>query len=134
MHSIVFIHPNEKLLGIYRNKLSNYFSIDSASDGLSGLRLIKSRMPSLVISDYQMPKLSGVTILKHIRSHPTLSHIPYIFLSASHPDPECLGLGASDWLLVSESTPELLIRKCHQHLKLTPQQINRGLKELSQYV
>jgi CheY-like chemotaxis protein len=117
MHQLVLIQPNQKLHGIYKQHLSNFFRIDSAYDGLDGLKLIKQKNPQLIISDYHLPRLSGIMLLKHIRNHPKYFRTGFIFLSKNHPEPEALGFGANDWVVVSQTSPEALIEKCFLHLK-----------------
>jgi CheY-like chemotaxis protein len=41
------------------------------------------KMPSLVLLDLKMPKTTGLEILKWIRSHSILKHLPVIVLSGS---------------------------------------------------
>ena len=41
------------------------------------------RLPELVLLDWKMPRATGLEILKWIRSHTTLKHLPVIVLSGS---------------------------------------------------
>jgi DNA-binding response OmpR family regulator len=118
MHRLVFIHPDQKLLSIYKKSLSEHFQIDPASDGLQGLRLIQKRRPDIIVSEYNLPTLSGASLLRFVRNHHELFAVPFIFLSTYHPAAETLGLGANEWMVASQVDPEILISKCHQHLKL----------------
>jgi CheY-like chemotaxis protein len=118
MHKILFLHPDPKLTGIYRRFLSNYFSVDSAHDGLDGLRLIKQHKPSLIISDYSLPLITGRTLLRFVRSHPELYATPFIFLTNYNPTADGLSLGATDWLVQAKSNPSLLLEKCLNQLKI----------------
>lgn len=120
LKKLLIIHPDHKLTALYKNEATKFFSVDSAHDGLSGLRAIKQMSPDIIFSEYHLPDISGSTILKFVRSHPTVFAAPFIFLSSNHPAPEVLGLGANDWRLVSETSPEYLISLSHQHLKLKP--------------
>jgi CheY-like chemotaxis protein len=118
MHRILFIHPDSKLTEIYHPRLATHFLLDSAHEGLSGLRKIKINRPDVIISDYNLPLLSGPALLKYIRGHNQFSVLPFIFLT-SHPDAhDALGLGASDWLDQKSTTPEILIGKIYQQLKI----------------
>jgi two-component system response regulator len=40
-------------------------------------------LPCLIISDIKMPGLTGLELLEFIRSHPGLSHLPVVLMSAS---------------------------------------------------
>jgi len=120
MISLLFIHPDKKLSKIYGSHLRNHFAFDSAYDGLSGIRKIRQIKPNIIVSEYHLPMLSGSAVLKFVRSHPELHHIPFLFLT-DHLDPsQGLSLGANDWLPYSSTFPHLLAEKIYYHIKLNP--------------
>jgi CheY-like chemotaxis protein len=115
MKHILFIHPDEKLVGIYHKHLSEHFSMDSAQDGLAGLRKIKLHKPRLIISDYDLPFMSGLALLQFVRRHPELAPTPFLFLTNSEMPEEALGLGATAWLRQAEHGPDSLLAHLYQH-------------------
>jgi two-component system, chemotaxis family, chemotaxis protein CheY len=52
-----------------------------ASDGEEGLRAIVSRPCNLIISDYNMPKLDGLGLLRAVRAHPPTQGTAFIMLT-----------------------------------------------------
>ena len=52
------------------------------SDGEEGLQLAIENNVDLIVSDLQMPYMSGIELAKAIRSEPYLSTIPFIILTA----------------------------------------------------
>ena len=56
-------------------------TIYEAPDGEEGLRHMLSRPVHLVISDYNMPKLDGLGLLRAIRSHPPIQKTAFIILT-----------------------------------------------------
>jgi len=56
-------------------------TIYEAPDGEEGLRHMLSRPIHLVISDYNMPKLDGLGLLRAIRSHPPIQKTAFIMLT-----------------------------------------------------
>jgi two-component system chemotaxis response regulator CheY len=56
-------------------------TIYEAPDGEEGLRQMLSRPIQLVISDYNMPKLDGLGLLRAIRSHPPIQKTAFIMLT-----------------------------------------------------
>lgn len=56
-------------------------NMHEASDGEDGLRQMLTRPFQLVISDYNMPKLDGLGLLRAVRSHPPISKTAFIMLT-----------------------------------------------------
>jgi two-component system, chemotaxis family, chemotaxis protein CheY len=56
-------------------------TIHEAPDGEEGLRQMLARPINLVISDYNMPKLDGLGLLRAIRAHPPIQKTAYIMLT-----------------------------------------------------
>ncbi|MDF2437473.1 MAG: two-component system response regulator [Bacteroidota bacterium] len=56
----------------------------------------------LLMLDMNLPKVSGMEILKRMKTHQTTKHIPIIVLTASDNDPmmeEALSLGAESYII-----------------------------------
>ena len=124
MHKILLIHPDRKLVQLYTPHLQRHFQLDSASDGMTGLRKIKLYRPNLVVSDYYLPLLSGRSLLKFIRNSQNFQKTPFIFLSNHENSIEALSLGANDWCVQNTTNPETLINKIYSHIKINAIQIN----------
>jgi len=52
-----------------------------AIDGEEGLRQLLMRPIGLVISDYNMPKLDGLGLLRAVRAHPPIQKTAFIMLT-----------------------------------------------------
>jgi CheY-like chemotaxis protein len=61
---------------------TNGFKTVSAQDGTHGLELAREVKPSLVILDIMMPRESGITMYRALKSDPGLKDTPVIMLSA----------------------------------------------------
>jgi two-component system alkaline phosphatase synthesis response regulator PhoP len=48
------------------------YAVAAASDGREALRKVESSRPDLIILDYMMPDLSGLEVLKELRSGRTI--------------------------------------------------------------
>ena len=59
-------------------ELSGY-SVNTAADGIEGVRQAKTDAPDLVICDIMMPHLDGFGVLQVFSNHPDLRKIPFIF-------------------------------------------------------
>ncbi|MCP5095028.1 MAG: pyridoxal-phosphate dependent enzyme [Chloroflexi bacterium] len=58
------------------------FLIEEANNGISGLKLIESTKPNLVILDLMMPGIDGFDIVEAMKESPYLNHIPIIVITA----------------------------------------------------
>lgn len=59
-----------------------YRNIEEADDGDVGLKLLKAQAFDFVISDWNMPKMSGLELLKAVRSDNQLSDMPFLMVTA----------------------------------------------------
>jgi two-component system chemotaxis response regulator CheY len=55
--------------------------IREAPDGEAALRALLTQSAHLVISDYNMPKLDGLGLLRAVRAHPPLKSTAFIMLT-----------------------------------------------------
>jgi CheY-like chemotaxis protein len=57
------------------------FSCLTATNGREGLALVRTRRPELVITDYRMPEMNGLTFLREMRGDAALQSVPAIMLT-----------------------------------------------------
>ena len=84
-----------------------------ASNGQEGLDLAREHRPDVIISDIIMPVMDGWEFCELIRSDPTTTEIPFLFLTAVREAPKRirgLRMGADDYLTKPFSREELLAR------------------------
>jgi CheY-like chemotaxis protein len=60
----------------------------SAEDGEQALARTGVILPDLILMDVRMPKMSGLTVLKHLHEDPLTADIPVIMLSVVTTHPE----------------------------------------------
>ncbi len=61
---------------------NNGFNVITADNGADAYTLACEQKPDIVITDYQMPKLSGLELIEKMRSNPDTAQIPVIMLTA----------------------------------------------------
>ncbi|HTK11367.1 MAG TPA: sigma-54 dependent transcriptional regulator [Ktedonobacteraceae bacterium] len=86
------------------------FEVFTAPDGEAGLQELQSNHVDLVLLDLRLPRLSGLEVLRRIRTFD--SELPVIMLTAYgdvQTAVEAMKLGASDYLLKGFDLDELLI-------------------------
>jgi two-component system, chemotaxis family, chemotaxis protein CheY len=59
-----------------------FSNIDSASDGGQAFQLMNEREYGLVISDWNMEPVTGLDLVKAVRSHERLNDTPFIMVTA----------------------------------------------------
>ncbi|MBC7786482.1 MAG: chemotaxis response regulator CheY [Methylophilaceae bacterium] len=69
---------------IVRNLLKElgFTNVDEAEDGVMGLNKLKNGNFDFVISDWNMPNMDGLTMLKSIRADATLASLPVLMVTA----------------------------------------------------
>lgn len=69
---------------IVRNLLKElgYTNVDEAEDGSVGLQKLKGGDFKFVVTDWNMPVMTGIDMLKAIRADPTLKHLPVLMITA----------------------------------------------------
>lgn len=90
---------------------ANHFAVDLANDGEEGLQLSTEVDYDLVLLDWNLPKLDGLTVLRKLRN--SGSHMRVMLLSARTDVSDCvrgLQAGADDFLAKPFAFEELLAR------------------------
>ena len=69
---------------IIKNLLKDlgYENVDEAEDGLMGLEKLRNGNFEFVVSDWNMPNLDGLEMLKQIRADANLSSLPVLMVTA----------------------------------------------------
>jgi len=64
-------------------KQLGYQNIQEAEDGVQGLAILR-RDPGIqfVVSDWNMPNMTGIELLKEVRKDPKLKHLPFLMVTA----------------------------------------------------
>ena len=93
-----------------------------AANGEQGLAIATREKPDLIILDYNMPGMDGITMLRKMREDPGLKRTPVIMLTAES-GPESLAtaarLGVRDYVTKPFREEELLA-KAGRIIPLTP--------------
>ncbi len=59
-----------------------YANVEEAEDGAMGLSMLQAGNFDFVVSDWNMPNMDGLTMLKHIRADPKLASLPVLMVTA----------------------------------------------------
>jgi two-component system chemotaxis response regulator CheY len=69
---------------IVRNLLKElgYTNVDEAEDGVVAMQKLTAGGFDFVVSDWNMPNMTGIELLKAIRANPQLAHLPLLMITA----------------------------------------------------
>ncbi len=69
---------------IVRNLLKElgFANVEEAEDGAVALQKLQNATFDFVVTDWNMPKMDGLQLLKAIRSAPALKHLPVMMITA----------------------------------------------------
>lgn len=80
----------------------NGFNVLLAGDGVAGLDVLSSNHVDLVLTDLNMPRMDGLTLLKKIRENEKNASLPVIMLSTECNQTDidkAMGMGATKYLV-----------------------------------
>jgi two-component system, chemotaxis family, chemotaxis protein CheY len=69
---------------IVRNLLKElgYTNVDEAEDGVAALQKLKGNNFQFVVTDWNMPNMTGIELLRAVRADATLKHLPVLMITA----------------------------------------------------
>ena len=88
-------------------------NILSAKDGREALHILKSQPVNMVLSDWNMPVMSGLELLKAMREDPKLLGVPFVMITAEAERPrieEAIACGVTSLVLKPYSPSQLMVR------------------------
>jgi CheY-like chemotaxis protein len=113
MKKILIIEDDQVVANVYRNKLAvEGYATEVTLDGETGLKMVRSLKPDLVLLDLMLPGISGVDVIKAIRSEPELAQTPIIVFSNTYLTnliQEAWRAGANKCLSKASCTPKDII-------------------------
>ncbi len=81
---VLVVDDYKTMVRIIRNLLKqlNFNNVEEASDGGSALRKLREGKFGMVISDWNMEPMTGLQLLKEVRSDNALKDLPFIMVTA----------------------------------------------------
>lgn len=119
---VLIVEDDEVLLrALYLLFHNNEYTIASAIDGESALRMTERLKPNLVLLDLLLPKMNGFDYLKNIKANPALKDTIVVVLSnLGDRDSldKAMALGAKDYFTKSNTDLATLADKVKKYLKI----------------
>lgn len=119
---IVVADDEAHILRVMSMKLTNAgYEVMTAVDGEEALELCEREKPDLLITDYQMPVMSGLELCKQLRSSEQTRNIPAIMLTARGFDIEASDMVAAGItaVLAKPFSPREVLAKVNDLLDVT---------------
>jgi len=85
MKKILIIEDNQIVANVYHNKLVvEGYQTEIALDGETGLKIMRTFKPDIIILDLMLPKMSGVDVIKAVRGEAEFAKLPIIVFSNTY--------------------------------------------------
>ncbi len=80
---VLIVDDQQTMRALIRTSLQQigFTQIEEAPDGEEGLKALIAKPAHLVISDFNMPKLDGLGLLRGVRSYPPTAKTAFIMLT-----------------------------------------------------
>lgn len=98
---------------------SSGFSVEQAEDAEQGMRLAQEKQPDLILLDWMLPGITGISMLKKIRNQAETKDIPVVMLTArGEEEAQVQGFeaGADDYV-VKPFSPRALVARVNALLR-----------------
>lgn len=83
--TILLVDDSPTILNLLRLTLRQAgYIVATASDGQEALEMLKATQVDLVITDVNMPRMDGLTLISHLRENEATRNLPVIVLSTQH--------------------------------------------------
>lgn len=88
------------------------YTVFAASDGVEGLQALHDQRIELVLTDMNMPRMDGITMIHRIRGYPNNNAVPIIALATLAEEriaEEAKQAGAAEWISKPFTLDRLLL-------------------------
>ncbi|MES2037381.1 MAG: response regulator, partial [Pseudomonadota bacterium] len=75
------IEPMRKVTAAQLNSLGVQ-DVRTAADGVEALKMLRESVPDIVLSDWNMPAMNGIELLRAMRADNRLEHLPFVMITA----------------------------------------------------
>ncbi|ADR18845.1 MAG: response regulator [Calditerrivibrio nitroreducens] len=121
-HVIITVDDSSTMRRIIKNTLQKlgFSNILEAGNGIEGLDVLAKNKVDLVITDWNMPEMDGLTFVKAIRAKPEYKELPILMVTTEAAKEDILTAlrsGVNNYI-VKPFTPETLQEKVFKLLGL----------------
>lgn len=107
---VAIIEDDIAIVQMYRTKFENEgYEVATAPDGASGLELINSYQPDIILLDLMMPNMNGLDMLQRLRNQPGGRDAKVVVLTNmgdTETATKVYKMAADDYIVKAEMTPK----------------------------
>lgn len=107
---VAIIEDDMAIVQMYRTKFENEgYDVETAGDGASGLELIESYEPDIVLLDLMMPNMNGLDMLQKLRAQQGGQGAKIVVLTNmgdTETATRVYKMAADDYIVKAEMTPK----------------------------
>jgi len=111
-HVILAVDDSASMRQMVRYTLESAgYSVVQAADGVEALELARTRSVDLVLTDVNMPRMDGLTLVRELRALETYKFTPMLVLtteSGQEMTQRCKQAGATGWIVKPFHPDQLL--------------------------
>jgi len=84
-HTLLYVEDNPANLKLVEQLIARRpeMRLLTATDGISGIRLARERLPKVILMDINLPGISGIDAMRILREDAATAHIPVLAISAN---------------------------------------------------
>ncbi|OJJ21652.1 hypothetical protein BKI52_14180 [marine bacterium AO1-C] len=118
-------------INYYLQQSPEKYQVMSATNGALALQVLGKKIPELIITDWDMPHVNGLELIRRVKKNPATAHLPIIIITGINTTPEnlqeALEVGADDFLRKPLNYVELYARtaatlKIYRYMRTIEQQ------------
>lgn len=111
--AILVVEDDPDTLALIVRALQADYSVIQATSGAQALRLIGESIPDMMVVDYKMTGMDGVTLVRTLRARPQTGHLPMLMLTSMDDEASTragFDAGVTDYVTKPFSIPQLTAR------------------------
>ncbi|MBI5004675.1 MAG: response regulator [Candidatus Lloydbacteria bacterium] len=121
--SRIVLVEDDKILSeaLYTGLADAGFEVERAFDGESGLAMVLSKKPALVLLNILMPKMDGLAVAEQLKNNPETKNIPIIILTVLEGTKliaRALELGVREYVIKSNLKVDDIVKRVKENLGL----------------
>jgi len=128
--NLLVVEDNDDIRNYIVSIFTEDYKVHQVENGKEGFNYAVTEVPDIIISDFQMPVMDGITMCKKIKEEVLTSHIPVVLLSAFNEVEDQLhglGVGADDY--IGKPFDKHILRQKIENIILSRKRLYQSFKD-----